>query len=1006
MRPHPGAWRFLPALFCCPPLLARAEPAPSSTANPYERERLNAEVDRHIERLKETILAAQVTGPGPAAGSFRGEMDGVQSGGVSALATYALLSSGVPWTDPAIERSVNFLAEHPMPGTYGRSLRAAVWAHLATHAGDPKLRLRCRGLMQKDVDWLVKALRADGFYGYDLAGTGGDHSCSQFGVLGVWTAESAGAEVPAWYWERVRDHWLRHQHEDGSWSYSGSHRGSATMTTAGVNTLYVVLAQLYAKQEPPFELWRGVTDRGATEARIDQALRAAERGFDWLAQQNVLEGGTYQLFGLERLGVASGRKHVGAAEWYRAGLRQMPQQTRDVIDASFSLLFLTYGRAPVLINKLLYGSEQESNYYYRDLHFLTAWLSRQHERIYKWQTVDTSAGMEELLEAPILLISGSAVPIFTPELRHRLREYVDAGGTIVGHADRGERRFAHAFRTTMESTFSDRGWRFEPLPAEHPVLASVAADDSGFVRTLGLEGISDGQRTCVFLLPRDVAGAWHQNLAERYPRCFDLMSQLRVYAAPGYDDLPCRLKEEEASPTLPQAGYLLVASLPHGDGATGAWRWEAFARRFARFADVEIVTIPPQLADLADVVHLSTQTLATGDDALLEQLGAMVRAGVVVLVEGAPPDSHAAYQLNARLAALAGRMGGAVAPIAADSPVLHGGLPRTLPVASLRPNRWATPGMRGAQPPIQVIEVNGHTRLLAAPFELLAPAAGHYTFGAPAYHPMDSDVLLGNTLATVYDEVTRDGLTAILPSTPRKRDSAALAQVVQRAHENGLTTEAARAAAALNRVYPHRDDLLGVRSDLARALTADINDARAGGDLDAAYRLGLLLADLGVLGGEPKSLLAQINDEAADLPFELERISVDFNSQPTTARALLREWFQWEEQALQIESTLRDLEARREELDALVQALVRGRGNPRIGGGDVPSADPRRPTPPEVQRIAAERREIEEQAEKASLDLAVLRDKQAQLNEVLVPVAERIAEHGYEWYEGKWTRVR
>src|ERR1700730_14341639 len=77
----------------------------------------------------------------------------------------------------------------------------------------------------------------------------------------------------------------------------------------------------------------------------------------------------YNLYGLERAGRLSGLRFFGAHDWYREGCqwlgRRQPADASwheagyydqwPVVSTSFALLFLSKGRTPVLISKLVHG---------------------------------------------------------------------------------------------------------------------------------------------------------------------------------------------------------------------------------------------------------------------------------------------------------------------------------------------------------------------------------------------------------------------------------------------------------------------------------------------------------------------------------------------------------------------------------------------------------------------------------------------------------------------------
>ena len=975
------------------------------------------DVNALVAGLIENIKSAQITDAGPTCGSFAGERTDVHAGGVTALATYALLAAGVSVHDSVTRRAVDYLAEHPLPGTYSRSLRAAVWAHLATRTGDTTLRQRYQRALREDASWLVKAMRDDGFYGYDLEGTGGDHSCSQFGVLGVWAAQGASVAVPSDYWERVSRHWLDHQGGDGSWSYRGGERGTATMTTGGINTLYVTLAQHFAKGEPAYSPLRGVPSRGQAEDDVNKTLEAAEHGFEWLANHDILEGGPYQLFGLERLGVAAGRKFIGGKDWYRAGAASIKAGSPNVINDSFSLLFLTYGRAPVLISKMRYGQGHGWNTYYRDLYFLTLHLSALHERIYKWQIVSADSTLHDLLDAPMLLISGAEVITLTKTQRDRLRDYVDAGGTIVGHADRGSVRFAESFRRLFGEMFEERGWQVQPLPADHAVYsAAYGRDDPTWAEPFRTEGIDDGLRTCVFLFPVDIAGAWHQDRAKQHRTMFDIMANLTAYAAGEYSRLPSRLRPPELAgvPARPR-GYLIVES--RSVGATllqpsGRWHWMGRQLAFERGLLLVNTCDSPTVESRAvrpDIVHITGRGEFGSSSIDQERLLDYVRAGGFVWFESAGTDAAFSKAAQAAMNGLAEALGASVAPASAEHPVFTGRTPGGTAPGEFRPNRWARGGLSSERPKVYGVEHAGRTVALFTPFDVLATAAGHRLYNVAAYGRDQSAALLKNLLLWRYARVTGDSHASTSSRLISERSPAALLTAAQAYVDAEAYTQAASTIRTIELLQPLGSEIRRVRAALRDRLLSAFRAARRESRPEDARRLAKLLVEFFPDDAESAEVVGTIEQastqdepsettDAAELPIELSTIVVMLGDHTTDARTLLATWFDLEKQLAEVEKELESYQTQWEALDERARELIRRRASRDRGRSD------RSRGGPEFDEIAAEREVIEGKAKRAGGKAKGLVARMNQITAALEPSAKVIAGCGIELRNGRWIR--
>ena len=99
-----------------------------------------------------------------------------------------------------------------------------------------------------------------------------------------------------------------------------------------------------------------------------------------------------------------------------------------------ALLFLSKGRRPIVMAKLKYGDGDDWNQHRRDAAHLTAYTEEAWDLGLTWQVMDPAkATVEDLLQAPVLYISGSQAPSLLPHAQ-KLRDYVDRGGFIFAEA--------------------------------------------------------------------------------------------------------------------------------------------------------------------------------------------------------------------------------------------------------------------------------------------------------------------------------------------------------------------------------------------------------------------------------------------------------------------------------------------------------------------------------------------------------------------------------------------
>ena len=301
-----------------------------------------------------------------------------------------------------------------------------------------------------------------------------DHSVSQFGVLGTWAVERAGIEVPSKYWQLVEATWIRDQDPSGGWAYGKvpveNHGLTVSMTAAGIATLFITQDYLHSDN--------GIMCKGnIVNPHIDAGMKWIGEHFNDLFSMTNDFNPYYGLYGIERIGVASGYKYFGNINWYETGADFLVKHQLDngewpggVQSASLGILFLARARAPIVFNKLQYdvkGKPGNWNERPRDAANLTRWISKQIERDLNWQIVNLEAPVRELHDAPILYIAGNQVLDFSTEEKAKLKQFCEEGGIILGAPDCGRIDFATSFRKLGSALFPN--YEFRELPSNHPI---------------------------------------------------------------------------------------------------------------------------------------------------------------------------------------------------------------------------------------------------------------------------------------------------------------------------------------------------------------------------------------------------------------------------------------------------------------------------------------------------------------------------------------------------------
>jgi len=473
-------------------------------------------------------------------------------GGYTAIATYALLAAGESPQDKRIAKAVTFLEDADVIGIYSLGLRANVWLFL------PSTDKRARAMSRHDATLIIKGMNTGkqnpqnkGFWDYgngrgeNLRGSGRlDHSVSQYGVLGLWACTQNDAEVGKDVWALIDAGWKAHQFPEGGWEYngtptkpSGDHQQTPSMTAAGVATLFITEEMLFAD--------KGVECRGnITNSNI-------EKGLDWMSQHFGDVDDPYSFYGVERIGVASGRKYFGATNWYAAGAEKLVHsQNADgswngglggpISNTAFAMLFLSRGRAPVMMNKLQYdvvqklvGKVTEGNWNQRprDVANLARWSGNRMERDLNWQIVNLKASADDLHDAPILYISGSDELNFTAEEETKLRQFVEGGGMVLANEDCGIGKplFGKSFLTLGHKLFPK--YEFRELPSSHLIFTNEPYKAEKWKNKPRVMGLSNGVRELLLLVPEaDPARSWQVRADQTHADAFQFGADVFLYA--------------------------------------------------------------------------------------------------------------------------------------------------------------------------------------------------------------------------------------------------------------------------------------------------------------------------------------------------------------------------------------------------------------------------------------------------------------------------------------------
>ncbi len=695
-------------------------------------------------------------------GYLKEEMTDYFRTGPTTLAAFALVAAGVETRTPQLARMLGALerADTKNMGTYVRSLRACLWSLLLDRKLGEERHQQYRRLLQQDITWLMHARTTQGAHTYfhpremDFPG---DNSNTQFAHLGLWAGAVAGADVSNSVWLAMEKYWLGGQEPDGGWAYVNGNGGStSSMTVAGCNSLYIVLDRHYARADFPYRYFEGARPNKKARARMDRIYRAIDDGNAFLTHNRPSIAGHrgYELFGLERLGLASGRTHIGGLEWFERYVTQVADHKwgENAVADSFMLIFLVHGRAPVLFQKLAHGEDVHAwNYYHRDLSGLVRYLSGNFERIHRWQIVPETASLDALKIAPFLYISGFEQLKLSEATRRTIRDYIDEGGVVFLHADRSSARFVESAKKMFNEMFADRRLEFSELDRDEPLYTCLfRGGRKGWKKRVPFTAIREGPRLMVLLSPVDLAGAWHQDRRE-HNELYEIMANVRVYCAPPYNELPQTLPplQTAAGAVAPRGSLRLYqTSLERPTAYAGLWQRhaEGIQRRTGMTLRVEEGPLPDDAAELAgfDVVHVSTRGASDPGSRRLRVLSEYARNGGWIMIDAADGQGPATAAVLKLVEGLdVGERGVLAAKDALAIGSFDGGrslldLDSTQAGLSLSPAK--------APPPIVLRTVEGRVAVAACPFDLSAGLNGHFVWQRVGYTQASTRTIVDNLL--------------------------------------------------------------------------------------------------------------------------------------------------------------------------------------------------------------------------------------------------------------------
>lgn len=677
-----------------------------------------------------------------------------QEGGITALATLALLNAGVPANDPALRRSIESVRSLRNQFVYTTALKIQVLA-----AADP---VRFRREIAAAAEYLAAVQLPNGMWGYGAGIGHGDFSNSQFALLGLHEAGKAGAPIPLSVWRSAERAWVQSQLPDGAWGYQPNSNPRGSMTAAGIASLYITGHSLSARKRP------GVGADGRVICCGQYAeSRPILRGIDWMAARFSVErnpGGSwfyYYMYALERVGILSGRRFIGEHDWYREGAARLVRlqrpdgswhESNDTVDTAFALLFLAKGHRPTLFHKLQWSRDGRWNFTRDDLNHLTSFIADRLGDPPTWEVVTLEDDLQRWLAAPILYFNGNEFPSFSEKHTEQLREFVRQGGTLLAVASCAGEKFRAGFLRWIKEAFPDH--ELHKLPPDHPVFHTLFNVDA---KPFDAQGVDVGCRTSIFYFPHDLACLWEfPSIPNQSRPALELGANLAAYAT-GLEPLPDKLdtvRLVRAAPGTPEEpaprGALIIAQLMHN----GDWRPDPqVVPKLAEYLNasrgVDVVrrfeplkATDPKLSEHPVVFmtgHFSFELTPEEVAALREH----IRRGGFLFAEaccGRKP-------FDTSFRALAGQLfpDTPLKLLPAGHPIIAGSPGRPLPNVTYRPALAAEqPELKTVR--LEGIELDGRTAIVYSPFAIGCGVDGHQCYACRGLASEDAMKLAGNVV--------------------------------------------------------------------------------------------------------------------------------------------------------------------------------------------------------------------------------------------------------------------